>query len=148
MRNDDYEDVPRTLALVTGLWTLAVVEGTRTAVFSRVPIEVFAALAIFATVFAVSAVTVDIRVRNWLERRRALSAALALSGLAGLMLATGAALATTGATQVGAFPWAPIVLLGLPFAAALVVVALRPALRARAGAVRAPVPFAPLFSRR
>lgn len=148
MRNNDYEDVPRTLVLATGLWTLVVAAGTRAEVFARLPGEVVMAIAIFATAFAVSAVTVDARVRGWFEHRSSLAARLALSALAGTMLVTGAALATAHQAPVGAFPWAPVVLLGMPLTAALAVAALRAAMRARTGAARTPAAMAPLLGRR
>jgi hypothetical protein len=148
MRNDDYAEVPRTMLLATGLWTLVVAEGTRAEVFARLPGEVVTALALFATAFAVSAVTVDARVRGWFEPRGVLSALLALFALAGMLLATGAALAMTGERHVGAFPWAPLALVGLPLTAALLVTALRVALHEGAGAARAPAAMAPLFGRR
>lgn len=148
MRNDDYADVPRTMFLATGLWTLVVAEGSRADVFARQPEEVVTALAIFATAFAVSAVTVDARVRGWLERRGMISALLALFALAGLLLATGASLAMGGQQHIGALPWAPIVLVGVPLTAALLVTALRVALRETARAHGAPAAIVPLFSRR
>lgn len=148
MRNDDYADVPRTMLLATGLWTLLVAEGVRAQVFARLSPEVVMALAIFATAFAVSAVTVDARVRGWFERRGALSALLALFTLAGLMLATGVALAMVDRQPLGAFPWAPIVLVGVPLSAALLVTALRVALREMARAVGARAAMAPLLGRR
>jgi len=148
MRNDDYADVPRTMFVATGLWTLVVVAGTRAEVFARLPGEVVMALAIFAAAFAVSAVTVDARVRGWFEQRGPLGALLALFALSGTLLSSGAALATGHEVRIGALPWAPIALLGMPLTAALVVVALGAALRARTGAFAAPAPLAPVLSRR
>ena len=138
MRNHDYENVPRTLALTTGLWTLAVAAGTRAQVFSRLPDGALMALAILAAAFAVSAVTLDVRVRSWFEQRGALSLRLAMLGIAGLMVATGTGLARAHPAGLGAAPWAPILLLGVPMTAALLVAAVRAALREKAGAGRAP----------
>ncbi len=148
MKDDDYADVPGTMFLATGLWTLLVAAGIRAEVFARLPGEVVTALALFAAAFAVSAVTVDARVRGWFGKRGPLSALLALFALAGTLLASGAALAMVREVRIGALPWAPIALLGIPMTVALVVAAASAALRARAGAVLAPVPLAPLLSRR
>jgi ABC-type glucose/galactose transport system permease subunit len=117
-------------------------------VFARLPDGALIALAILALGFAVSAVTVDERVRDWFERHGGFSARLAMLGIAGLMVAAGTGLASGHPASLGAAPWAPILLLGMPVTVALLVAAFRAALRERAGAGKAPAATLLSLSRR
>ena len=71
MKNDDYRDVPLTLAVSLALWAGVVAAGTSAGVFARLPQEAYLALAAFATAFACGVVLVDARVRGWLAARGA-----------------------------------------------------------------------------
>lgn len=108
------DDVPRTLALATGLWATLVASLTRAEVFARLPGDVLAALAILATLLAVATVTVDARVRGWVRHRGAGAGKLALFGLAFTLVATGLGLALAPESRPGEFPWPLVVLLGVP----------------------------------
>ncbi|HEX4943608.1 MAG TPA: hypothetical protein VFV55_04595 [Usitatibacteraceae bacterium] len=119
MKNDEYTDVPATLAVALGLWAGAVAAATRAEIFARLPGEAYAALVAFAIAFALSVVTMDARVRGWLDLRGMQSASLALLGMAGLMVATGVELARGGAIDPAAAPWAPMALFGVPVTLAL-----------------------------
>jgi len=114
MNATQVDDVPRTLALATGLWATLVTSLTRAEVFARQPEEVLAALAILATALAVATVTVDARVRAWLRARGAWSAKIALFGLAFTLVGTGAGLALEPESRPGEFPWPLVLLLGVP----------------------------------
>lgn len=124
MRNDGCTDVPNTLALALTLWAGAVAAGTRSEVFLRIAPEAYAALIAFAIAFASAAVSVDARIRGWLERRGPQSAWLALLGTGATMVVAGAALASeSGAGRVNpaSAPWAPLLLFVLPVTLALAV---------------------------
>jgi hypothetical protein len=147
MRVDDYPEVPGTLAVAITLWAGAVAAGTRAGIFLKLPPEAYAALVAFAIAFAVGVVMVDARVRGWLERRGAGCASAALLGIAGIMVASGVALAgapSPGARMAGlaGAPWAPILLFGVPATLALGLAALR-ALRREAGVFRRPASTGP-----
>lgn len=125
MRNDDYSDVRNSVTAALVLWAGAVLAGTRADVFGRLPAEAFAALAAFAVAWAVAMVTVDARLRAWLERHDVASAWLALAGIDLLVVAAGRAFEAGRAGGDSLSPWAPIVLFGLPVTAALAVSAAR-----------------------
>ena len=116
--------------------------------FRALPAEAVMALAILAVAFAVSAVTIDERVRRWFDERGALSVRFALSGLFAILVAAGTGLAGDGHATMGTFPWAPIVLLGVPLTIAMLVTAIRAALRGRVRDAAASAPPPLLFSRR
>jgi len=148
MRNDGCDEVPGTLALALTLWAGAVAAGTRADVFLRLAPEAYAALIAFAIAFAASVVTVDARVRAWLDRRGAQSAWLALSGLAGLAVAAAVDLASAtpagaGLGRFAAAPWAPILLFGVPVTLALAAAAVRALRSGPAGAIRQPASTTP-----
>ena len=145
MGNDDYTDVRNTVILALGFWAGAVALGTQLDVFTRLPGEVFEALAVFAVAFAVSAVTMDVRLRAWLDRRPEQCARLALVGIAGLLVAAVARLAgeATAAGSLAAAPWAPVLLFGAPLTAALCASAARALGRAAGAALRRPASKAP-----
>ena len=132
MKNDDYRDVPLTLAVSLTLWAGAVASATGAGVFARLPQEAVLALAAFATVFACAVVLVDARVRGWLAARGAKVSAIAASGVALLLLAGAGALAQGGRIELAAAPWAPLLLFGVPVTAAAAIAALRAALRSGA----------------
>jgi hypothetical protein len=119
MTNDDYTEVPVTLALCLALWAGAVAAGTRSGVFARLDDGAYAALAAFATLFAVAVVLVDRRIRGWLARRRHTAAVLAAMGAVALAVAAGAGLAQGRELALAAAPWPPAVLFVGPLTTAL-----------------------------
>jgi hypothetical protein len=129
MKNDDYRDVPLTLAVSLTLWAGAVAAATGAGVFARLPQEALLALAAFATAFASAVVLVDARVRGWLAARGAKVAGTSASGVALLLAAGGGALAQGGGIELAAAPWAPILLFVVPVTAAAAVAAIRAAFR-------------------
>ncbi len=136
MENDDYREVPLTLAAALTPWAAAVAAGTSAGVFSRLPGEALAALAAFATLYASIAVLVDARLRGWLAARGAAAAWVAAFGTAMVLVIAGVALADGVAVALARAPWAPIFLFGIPVTVASAVGAIRAALRqgvARAG---------------
>ncbi len=136
MENDDYRDVPLTLAVALTPWAAAVAAGTSAGVFSRLPGEALAALAAFATLYAPIAVLVDARVRGWFAAHGAAAAWTAALGTALMLVVAGVALADAGAVSLARAPWAPIFLFGVPVTVASAVGAVHAALRqgvARAG---------------
>jgi len=135
MRHDDYPDVPGTLAVALTLWGGAVAAGTRSGIFLRLAPEAYAALAAFAIAFALSVVTVDPRVRGWLDRRGALAGWLAAAGIAGLLVAAGIGLSDATGIEAAAAPWAPLLLFGVPVTAAAALAAIRASWRERQAAV-------------
>ena len=68
---------------------------------------------------AVAAVTWDVRLREWLVGQGARTARLALLAAAAILSTAGAGIAGTRAPSLGAAPWAGLLLLGIPLAAAL-----------------------------
>ena len=105
------------------------------------------ALAVFAIAFAASVVTMDERVRAWLDRRGALSAWLALAGVSVLLVAAGVGLANAPDVNPAAAPWAPIFLFGAPLTLALAIAAVRAVWREAAAALRPPASTAPALRR-
>lgn len=130
MTNEDYREVPLTLAMSLTLWVGAVAAGTSAGVFQRLPHEAYAALCAFATVFAASVVLVDARVRGWLAARGAATAWTATLGLSVLLVASGVALPEARGTGFAAAPWAPILLFGVPVTVASAIAAARSAWQA------------------
>jgi hypothetical protein len=129
MKNDAYREVPFTLAAALTPWAGLVAAGTQSGVFIRLPVEACLALAAFATLFAVSVVLVDARVRGWLATRGAASAWTAALGTAVLLVAGGVGLAEGDGIAIAAAPWAPLLLFVLPVSAAAAVAAARAAWR-------------------
>ena len=129
MKNAAYPEVPLTLAVARALWAGLVAAGTRAGVFLRLPVEACLALAAFATLFAVSVVLVDARVRGWLATRGAASAWTAALGTAVLLVASGVGLSRGGDIEIAAAPWAPLLLLVAPLTVAASVSAARAAWR-------------------
>lgn len=137
------DNIPATLSVALGLWTGAVAGGTLAGVPARLPVEVLAALSLFATTFAIVTVMVDAPLREWLDRRAALAGRLALAGLAvvAAAMAMGHYAGTAPAALPGSVPFAIVVLQVLPATAALATVAIGSAARAfRSRASKAPVP--------
>lgn len=134
MEMDDYRDARNAVIAALGLWAGAVLLGTRADVFARIPVEVFAALAVFASAFSVITVTGDERVRHWLERHDVASAWLALLGIDILVVAAGQALEAGRAGAGTMTPWAPLLLFGVPVTLALAIAAVRNLGGAGAGA--------------
>jgi hypothetical protein len=130
-RASNHDDVPATLCVALGLWTAAIAAGVHAGIPGRLPAEVLAALALFATAFAVATVMVDLPLRAWLDGRRMAVGRLALSGLA--VIAAGGVMSFAAATPAGspeATALAPVYLLVLPVTAALAVAAIGAAVRA------------------
>lgn len=148
MRDQDYEDVPKTLTLAAGLWTLGVMAGAHAEVFVRMSPEAFMGLAVLATSLAASVVMVDRRIGSWLEQHGRFNALLALLGLGVIAAAVGMGLAGPEDVRQGALPWAPVWLLALPMTAAASLAAFRAARREGAGAHLAQAAPPLLFSRR
>jgi hypothetical protein len=142
VRNDDYSDVRNTLGVALVLWAAFVTAGTHAEIFARLPVEVLVALATYATAFAIAAVTWDVHLRQWLDERRGLVARLAMLGAA-LAIAAGARYDGARLADLGAAPWAPLLIFGLPVTAALFAAAAGAAWRASAGAFRSPASTAP-----
>lgn len=123
---DDYADARITVALAIGLWAGFVVLATRAQVFTRLPVEVVAALALFAVAFALASVTVDARIRGWLDAQGAASPWTVVLAIDVLLAATGVALAEGQAGgSIAEAPWAPMLLVGMPITVALGFAALR-----------------------
>jgi len=129
MGNDDYREVPLTLAAALTPWAAAVAAGTSAGVFSRLPGEALAALAAFATLYAAMTVLVDARLRGWLAAHGAAAAWTAAFGTALVLVVAGVALADGAAVNLARAPWAPIFLFGVPVTVASAVGAIRAALR-------------------
>ncbi len=140
MKNDDYRDVPLTLALSLTLWAGAVAAATTAGVFARLPQEACLALAAFATAFASAVVLVDARVRGWLETRGAMAAGTSAFGLALLLVAGGEALCRGAGIDFAAAPWAPILLFVVPVSVASAVAAVRAPARTPASTGPASLP--------
>lgn len=132
MKNDAYREVPLTLAAALTPWAGLVAAGTQAGVFLRLPVEACLALAAFATLFAVSVVLVDARVRGWLATRGAASAWTAALGTAALLVAGGVGLSDGRGIEIAAAPWAPLLLFVLPVSMAAATAAARAAWRWRA----------------
>jgi hypothetical protein len=144
MRNDDDTDVRNTLFLALGLWAVAVAGGTQAEVFARLPVGVLIALTLFLAAFATGVVTVDARVRGWLDRRRDPTCRVAILAVAGVAAAAAAGLATVPAAgSLAMAPWAPILLFGFPVSLALGVWAARAAWRQAAGSPTRPASTEP-----
>ncbi len=129
MKDDDYREVPLTLAAALTPWAAAVAAGTSAGVFSRLPGEALAALAAFATLYASIAVLVDARLRGWLAAHGAAAAWTAAFGTSLVLVVAGVALAEGVAVDLARAPWAPIFLFGVPVTAASAVGAIQAALR-------------------
>jgi small-conductance mechanosensitive channel len=136
------DNIPATLSVALGLWTAAVAGVTLSGVLPRLPVEVLAALSLFATGFAIVTVRVDAPLREWLDRRATLAGRLALAGIA--VVAAALAMGYAGTAQAalpGPVPLAGVFLLVLPVTAALAAAAIGPAAQAfRPPASRAPEP--------
>ena len=129
MRDDDYRDVPLTLAVALGLWTLAATGAAAEGVLARLPLPVFAALAVFAAGYAAGVVHLDVRVRAWLGARVRGVTWVTLAGWS--LLGTAAGVVGLDATRLAALPWAPVLLVGAPVTLAGTIVAARAALGMR-----------------
>jgi hypothetical protein len=143
MSIDNSTDVRNTVTAALGLWTAAIAAGTRSDVFSRVPVEVLLALVAFTTAFAIAAVTLDGQLRAWLDGYRAQVTRLAVLGAALLLAAAGVGFAGAPAANLVTMPWAPVLLLGVPLTAALAVAAAGAAVRAAAAPLRRPASTPP-----
>ena len=143
MRTDDYTDARNSVIVALGLWVGAVLLGTQADIFARLPIEVFAALAAFAVAFAVATVTLDERLRRWLEGRDVASAWITLAGIDLLVVAAGRAFEAGRAGGDAITPWAPILLFGVPVTVAFAVSAFRGLRGARATALSRPASKVP-----
>ncbi|MBL0141541.1 MAG: hypothetical protein IPP91_05620 [Betaproteobacteria bacterium] len=129
MQTEDFSDVRNTVGVTLVVWVCAVAAGMRSDAFVRLPVEVLAALAAFATVFALAAVHWDERLRRWLDTHRVHVARLALIGAAILLPAAGVQFAGAWLAPIGATLWAPIMLFGVPVTTALALAAIGAAWR-------------------
>jgi hypothetical protein len=127
MRNDDHREAPLTLTTALSLWAACVAAGGSAGVFLRVEPGAYAALAAFATGFAVAVVLVDASIRGWLARRGAPCAWTAALGVAVLLVAAGIALSGEEKPTFAAGPWAGLLLFVLPVTVASTVAAVRAA---------------------
>lgn len=116
MRNDEYRDVPLTLAATLTLWATGVMSGIFVGVFASLPAEAYAALVAFAMGFAPFVVLVDRRVRKWLSLKPGYAARQAGVAIAASLAAVGFG---GFASANEATSWAPILLFGIPLAIAL-----------------------------
>ena len=120
MKKDDCKDARNTVVVALVLWAGAVAAGTGAGVFARLPAEVIAALAVFAAAYSSATVTVDARVRAWLDRRDLAAVGMAILLLDGVLVAAGEAFSAGEAA--GAFlpsSWAPLLIFGAPLTVAL-----------------------------
>ena len=153
MRDDVYDDVPATLAVALTVWAGAVAAGTRAGIFLRLETEAYAALVVFAIAFAASVVTVDARVRAWLDRHGPLAARVALAGMSALLVSAGIAFASPRVESLAAAPWAPLLVFGVPVTLASAIAAVRAAVsktalaKPPASTARPPRPASPSGSR-
>ncbi len=142
MRNDDYRDVPLTLAVALALWAAAVAAGTQAGVFVRLGAGPYAALVAFAALFSAGTALVDERVRGWFGLRGGLAARLAALAIAALAVAAAIGASGAGAIDPAVGPWAPLLLFGVPVTLALGVLAVAPPGGRAAGAQGAATPRA------
>ncbi|MDH5263899.1 MAG: hypothetical protein OEX21_04000 [Betaproteobacteria bacterium] len=145
---EDAAGVRNTLVTALGLWAGAVALGARAGVFARLPGEVLAALAVFATAFAIAVVLRDVRVRDWLDGRRRGTARVALLLTATVLAVLVAGLPSgTNLLDITGVPGAPILLFGVPVVAALWLSVAGAAWRAAAARLRPPASTAPALRR-
>ncbi len=144
MQGDDYTDARNAVIVALGLWAGAVLLGTQADVFARLPVEVFAALVAFAVAFAIAAVTLDMRLRGWLERCDAAMAWITLAGIDLLVVAAGQVFEAGRAGGDTITPWAPILLFAMPVTGALAVSGIRGLRGARAAGLNRPASKAPV----
>ena len=114
------EDTFLTLAIALSLWGAAVVASTASGVFTKLSPATFAALAVFATAFAVATYFLDERLRRFVKDSGRVAAIAAVLDAVILGAVTG--LATSGASWreiVAQLPYAPVALFVLPLAASL-----------------------------
>ncbi len=115
-----HEDTFLTLAIALSLWAAAVVAAAGYGIFAKLSPATFAALAAFATTFAVGAYFLDERLRHFVKDSGRVAAiavvldATILAAIAGLV-ASGANWREI-ATQL---PYAPVILFVVPLAASL-----------------------------
>lgn len=130
------EDTRRTLAAALSLWSLTVALAGAAGAFARLDSGEFAALALFATAFALATARLDARVRATLAAWPA-SRLAAVSSLAALALAIAVALAWGRPGEplaaLAAFPRVLAPLVALPAGAVLGLAALGRATGERAG---------------
>jgi hypothetical protein len=124
MKNDDYRDVPLTLAVALTLWAAAVAAGTHAHVFARLGPGAYFALVVFATLFPTGVAIVDDRMRGWFRPRGRLAAGFSALGIAMLAAAAGVGFSGGRGVDPAAAPWAPILLFGMPVTLALCVAAI------------------------
>ena len=108
------ENTGRTLALGLGAWGVAVFAGAAVDAYAKLPLELFAALAAFGSIFAIAVFVLDPQVRRFVENARwtpVAAAVLAALGAADLALAP-------WDERILALPHAPLVLFVLPLALA------------------------------
>ena len=114
------EDTFLTLAVALSLWGAAVVAVAGYGVFAKLSPGEFAALTVFATVFAVGTYFLDARLRRFVKASGRVAAiavvldATALAALAGLV-----ALDTNWREMAAQLPYAPVILFVVPLAASL-----------------------------
>jgi hypothetical protein len=101
------EDTGRVIAVALALWAIAVGAATAEGVFERMAEGEFAALAIFATLYAPATYRIDRRIRDYVLARPARQ----------VMLATAALNLVLAATLAAGAPWPLLAFLGLPLAA-------------------------------
>ena len=114
------EDTFLTLVIALALWGAAVAAAAGYGVFAKLSPTEFAALAVFATAFAVGTYLLDERLKRFVkDSGHAGAVAMALDAT---LLAAIAGLAATDASWreiVAQLPYAPVVLVVLPLAATL-----------------------------
>ncbi|MGE0356189.1 MAG: hypothetical protein AB7P08_04670 [Burkholderiales bacterium] len=144
MYRDDYTDARNAVIVALGLWAGAVAAGVLANVFARLPVEVIAALAIFAAAFSVAVVTVDARVRAWIDGHDLATMGLVLLGVDIAAVAASAALPGGGmGGELAVSSWAPALLFGAPLTVAIAVAAVRRPGSAARGVLRRPASKAP-----
>jgi hypothetical protein len=100
------ENTARVLVVGLALWAAAVGAATAEGVFDRLPAPEFAALAIFAALYAPATYRIDRRIRELVLGQRLRSVAAAAIGLDAILIAA----------CVAAAPWALLAFFGVPVA--------------------------------
>jgi hypothetical protein len=101
------EETGRVIAVTVALWAIAVAAATAQGVFERMGEGEFAALAIFATLYAPATYRIDRRIREYVLARP----------VRHVMLATAALNLVLAAALTAGAPWPIFAFLGLPLAA-------------------------------
>ena len=114
------EDTFLTLAIALSLWGAAVVAAAGYGVFTKLSPAAFAALAAFATAFAVGTYFLDERLRRFVKDSGHLAAIAVVLDATILAAITGLAASGGSWREIAAhLPYAPVVLFVVPLAASL-----------------------------